>query len=40
MPGKEGGKYSYFLGEPKLKRWLKNLERGSQITAEVALRRL
>ena len=40
MPKKEGGKYSYFLREPKLKRWLKNLERGSAITAEVALRRL
>lgn len=33
-------KYSRFLGDPTLKRWFKNLERGSPITAEVALRRL
>jgi len=33
-------KYSRFLQYPMLKRWLMNLERGSPITAEVALRRL
>ncbi|MGQ9469459.1 MAG: site-specific integrase [Nitrososphaerales archaeon] len=40
MPKKEESKYSHLLRNPTLKRWWMNLERGSPITAEVALRRL
>jgi len=35
-----GSKYSDYLGNPQLRRWLRNLERGSPVTAEVALRRI
>jgi hypothetical protein len=40
MPKKNEGKYHHLLRNPTLKRWLMNLERGSPISAEVALRRL
>ena len=33
-------KYSTMLGDEQIKRWLRNLARGSPVTAEVALRRL
>ncbi|MBO3769099.1 MAG: hypothetical protein QXS51_02225 [Thermoproteota archaeon] len=33
-------KYSRFLGDEKVRRWLRNLTKGSVITGEVALRRL
>jgi len=36
----EGSKYSAYLGDPQFRRWLRNLERGSPVTAEVALRRI
>jgi len=32
----EGSKYSAYLGNPQFRRWLRNLERGSPVTAEVA----
>jgi len=38
MPRKEGSKYDSIL--PDVRRWLDNIERGSPLTAEVALRRL
>jgi len=37
---REESKYSVFLGDAQVSRWLRNLSRGSPITAEVALRRL
>jgi len=40
MPKKEEGKYSHLLKDPTLRRWLRNLERGSPTTAEITLRRL
>ncbi len=36
----KGGKYSHLLKNADLQRWLRNLSRGSPLTAEVALRRL
>ena len=38
MPRKESSKYDSIL--PDIRRWLDNIERGSPLTAEVALRRL
>ena len=38
MPHKESSKYNNIL--PDIRRWLDNIERGSPLTAEVALRRL
>lgn len=40
MPKKNVTKYSKLLQDEQVKRWHSNLARGSQITAEVALRRL
>lgn len=40
MSQKEPGKYSDLGKDPEVGRWLRNLRRGSAITAEVALRRL
>ncbi len=37
---KEGGKYAALLQTEELRRWLRNLEKGSKITAEVSLRRI
>ena len=39
MSQKEG-KYDYFLKDEDLQRWLRNLSRGSPVTAEIAQRRL
>ena len=33
-------KYAWLLDDDEFKRWIKNMERGSIITAEVSLRRL
>jgi hypothetical protein len=40
MPGKGAGKYSDLERDPQVRRWLRNLAKGSPITGEVALRRL
>jgi len=40
MPGKGAGKYSDLEKDPQVRRWLRNLAKGSPITGEVALRRL
>jgi hypothetical protein len=40
MPKKGVSKYSILLKDEDIARWLRNIERGSPITAEVALRRL
>jgi len=40
MMAKKSSKYSGYLEDPQLKRWLRNLARGSPVTAEVALRRI
>jgi len=40
MSKKRDSKYSAYLKDQHVKRWFNNLSRGSQITAEVALRRL
>lgn len=40
MPKKGVSKYSVLLKDEDVARWLRNIERGSPITAEVALRRL
>ena len=38
MPAKNS-KYNVLLEDPEVKRWLKNIERGSLVTADVAIRR-
>ena len=40
MPQKQSEKYVNLERDPEVNRWLRNLRRGSPITAEVALRRL
>jgi hypothetical protein len=40
LPQKQSDKYSNIEKDPEVSRWLRNLRRGSPITAEVGLRRL
>ena len=40
MPRRKQFSYQYLLLDPEVKRWYDNLARGSEITADVYLRRL